>query len=113
MSSSAPDVNTITLVGRLTEDPQQRAMPDGRAVCDLRLAVNDERAKPPLYVDVATFGPGAEACGKYLAKGRQVAVTGRLVYREWEGKDGAKRSKHSVVGRGGLRFRLRRQVAGG
>jgi len=97
MSSSAPNVNSIVLVGHLTADPVLRALPNGQSVCDLRLAVNDQPDKP-LYIDVATFGPGAEACAQYLAKGRAVAVTGRLTYREWETKDGNKRSKHQVVG---------------
>jgi single-strand DNA-binding protein len=51
-----------------------------------------------LFVDVATFGAAAEACTTHLAKGRQVAVTGRLVLDQWETKDGNKRSKHRVVG---------------
>jgi single-strand DNA-binding protein len=98
MSSTAPNVNTVTLVGQLTSDPVLRAMSDGRNVCDLRLAVNDQRDQPALFIDVATFGRGADACAEYLWKGRVVAVTGRLVYREWE-KDGVKHSKHQVVGR--------------
>jgi single-strand DNA-binding protein len=98
MSTTAPNVNTVTLVGQLTSDPVLRAMSDGRNVCDLRLAVNDRRDQPPLFIDVATFGPEADACAEYLTKGRAVAVTGRLVYQEWE-KDGVKRSKHQVVGR--------------
>jgi single-strand DNA-binding protein len=115
MSNSAPNVNAVTLVGQLTADPELRSLPDGKSVCDLRLAVNDQRDQPPLYVDVATFG-GAEACAAYLAKGRQVAVTGRLVYREWEAKDGSKRSKHHVIGRvavGGDGRSAGNQVAGG
>jgi single-strand DNA-binding protein len=64
----------------------------------MRLAVNDQREQPPLFIDVATFGAGAEACAKYLAKGRAIAVTGRLVYREWKSEDGTTRSKHSVAG---------------
>ena len=99
MSGSAPNVNVVTLVGRLTADPVLRALPDGQSVCDLQLAVNDQKDQPPLFVDVATFGKAADACAEHLAKGRQVAVTGRLVYHEWETKDGNKRSKHSVVGR--------------
>jgi single-strand DNA-binding protein len=51
-----------------------------------------------MYIDVATFGAGADACAQYLEKGRQVAVTGRLSYRTWEAKDGSKRSKHQVIG---------------
>jgi len=95
---SAPNINSVTLVGQLTADPELRSMPDGRSVCDLRLAVNDHRDKPALFVDVATFGPGADACAEHLSKGRQVGVIGRLIYSEWESEDGAKRSKHSVVG---------------
>jgi single-strand DNA-binding protein len=98
MPGSAPNVNTVTLVGQLTADPELRQLPDGRSVCDLRLAVNDQKDQPPLFVDVATFGKGADACAQFLAKGRAVAVTGRLVYKEWS-KDGSKRSKYQVVGR--------------
>jgi single-strand DNA-binding protein len=95
---SAPNINSVTLVGQLTADPELRSLPDGRSVCDLRLAVNDQRDKPALFVDVATFGPGADACAEHLSKGRQVGVIGRLIYSEWEAEDGPKRSKHSVVG---------------
>ena len=99
MSTSAPNVNQVTLVGHLTADPVLRSLPDGRSVCDMRLAVNDQRDQPPLFIDVASFGASADACAKYLAKGRAIAVTGRLVYREWEADDGSKRSKHQVIGR--------------
>jgi single-strand DNA-binding protein len=115
MSTSAPNVNTVTLVGQLTSDPVLRAMSDGRNVCDLRLAVNDQHDQPALFIDVATFGRGADACAEYLSKGRVVAVTGRLVYREWE-KDGVKRFKHQVIGRvafGGDGRSAGDQVAGG
>jgi single-strand DNA-binding protein len=98
MSTSSPNVNAVTLVGQLASDPLLRGMSDGRNVCDLRLAVNDQRDQPPLFIDVATFGPSAAACAEYLCRGRAVAVTGRLVYREWE-KDGVNHSKHQVVGR--------------
>jgi len=99
MSNQAPNINNVTLVGQLTTDPVLRSLPDGRSVCDLRLAVNDQREHPTLFVDVATFGAGAEACAEYLSKGRSIGVTGRLAYREWEAKDGSKRSKHEVIGR--------------
>lgn len=99
MSSTAPAVNSITLVGRLTADPVLKQLDEQRKVCDLRLAVNDQKNQPPLFIDVATFGASAEACAKYLAKGRQIAVTGRLIYREWEADDSTRRSKHAVIGR--------------
>ncbi|HTZ64331.1 MAG TPA: single-stranded DNA-binding protein [Solirubrobacteraceae bacterium] len=102
MPGSPLNVNSVTLVGHLTRDPVLRSLPDRPSVCELRLAVNDSNDRDnqsPLFIDVATFGKGAEACAKHLAKGRQIAVTGRLRYSMWQTEDGAKRSKHSVVGR--------------
>lgn len=91
-------MNQLSLVGHLTRDPQLRTLPDGGAVCDLRLAVNGSRDAQPLFIDIATFGRHAEACAQYLAKGREIAFTGRLVFSEWTGRDGVRRSKHSAVG---------------
>jgi single-strand DNA-binding protein len=99
MSSTAPAVNSVTLVGNLTANPILKDLGDGQKVCDMRLAVNDQKDQPPLFIDVATFGSQAEACAKYLSKGRAIAVTGRLIYREWLADDGTRRSKHQVVGR--------------
>lgn len=90
-------MNTVSLTGRLTRDPELQER-GGKPVCDLRIAV-DNGQYDPTYVDVSTFDGQAEACAKYLAKGRQVAVNGQLVYREWEAEDGSKRSRHSVAGR--------------
>jgi single-strand DNA-binding protein len=95
-------MNMINLVGRLTRDPELKEIGGGRSVCELRLAVDNpgrggERGEPT-YIDVSTFGAQAEACARYLVKGRQVAVSGRLVFREWTGRDGSKRSAHSVRG---------------
>ena len=67
-------------------------------VCQLRIAVNDQKGQPPMFIDVATFGAQADACAKYLPKGRAIAVTGRLVYREWD-DNGTRRSRHHIIGR--------------
>ena len=96
-------MNNVNLIGRLTRDPELKEIGDGRSVCELRIAVDNpgrcgERGEPT-YVDVSTFGKHAEACAAHLTKGRQVAVSGRLVFREWTGRDGTKRSAHSVRGR--------------
>ena len=101
-------MNQLSLIGHLTRDPQLRMLSDGRAVCDLRLAVNGGRDARPLFIDVATFGPQAEACARHLTKGREVAFTGRLSYSERESGDGSKRSKHSAIGR--VEFRGRPSV---
>ena len=97
-------MNSVNLVGRLTRDPELRSIDGGQPVCEMRIAVDNGASREgsdrdPTYVDVASFGPQAEACARYLVKGRQVAVAGRLLYREWEAEDGSKRSKHSVLGR--------------
>jgi single-strand DNA-binding protein len=98
-------MNNISLIGNLTRDLELRSAKGG-AVCQLRIAVDKpgrNGAKgEPTYVDVATFGKHAESCAAHLAKGRQVAVSGRLVFREWEAKDGSKRSAHEV--RGSVQF---------
>ncbi len=96
---SAPDVNQVVLVGRLTKDPQSRSLKDGSSVCELRLAVNDQREREALFIDIATFGKQATACAQYLTKGRQVAVTGRLVRDEWTTKTGEPRSRYLVIGK--------------
>jgi single-strand DNA-binding protein len=92
-------MNSLSLVGNLTRDPVLRVTPAGEPVCDLRIAVNAGADSPPLYLDLATFGPQAEACAQHLAKGRQIAFTGRLLYREWQAPDGTSRSRHSAAGR--------------
>src|SRR4051812_19896652 len=73
-------------------------MPDGRPVCELRIAGDSPGDNSPLYLDVATFDKQAQACAQYLAKGREVAFSGRLILREWKADDGSKRSKHSAIG---------------
>ena len=68
----------------------------------MRLAVpRRDRDADPVYVDVTAYDGLAETCAVHLEKGRQVAVTGRLDYQEWEAGDGSgKRSKHGIVAAG-------------
>jgi single-strand DNA-binding protein len=91
-------MNSVQLIGRLTRDPELRSTSGGKSVGNLRLAVDRrDRDVDPVYIDVVCWNGLAETCAQYLAKGRQVAVTGRLDYREWDADDGAKRSKHEIV----------------
>lgn len=98
-------MNSVSFVGRITRDPELKKLGDSdRDVCELRLAVDNGKSRDGVdreatFVDVATFDAPARACAEHLTKGRQVAVSGRLVYREWEAEDGSRRSKHSVIGR--------------
>lgn len=86
-------------IARLTRDPELRSLPNGRAVCDMRVAADNGAGRSPTYVDVTTFDKAAEACAKHLRKGRQVHIEGRLVSDEWQANDGTRRSKHKVIGR--------------
>jgi len=88
-------MNTVTLIGTLTKDPELRNGGQSK-VCAMRLAETNGSKDSPLYINVSAFGRQAETCEQYLSKGRQVAVVGKLRFREWE-TDGAKRSEHSIA----------------
>src|SRR5437764_8778833 len=99
------NINRVVLVGNLTRDPELRTIPSGKSVCKLRIAVN-ERAKDSAtgqwgdranYFDVTVWGAQGESCAQYLAKGRPIAVDGRLQWREWEAQDGTKRQAVEVI----------------
>lgn len=96
-------MNSVQLIGNLTRDPDQRQLPRGTDVCELRLAVNGRRRTDegeweddPNFFDIVTYGGLAVVCGEHLAKGRRVAVTGRLEHREWE-TDAGRRSTVEVI----------------
>lgn len=89
-------MNTVTLIGNLTKDPEMRGNGETK-VCRMRLAESSGSKNEPLYIDVAAFGRQAENCQRYLRKGRPVAVSGRLRFREWEAEGGGKRSAHSIA----------------
>ncbi len=94
-------MNTVNLIGRLTADPELRHTAGGTPVCTVRLAVNrprkDGQDQGAVFIDVVSYSRQAEAVAEHLGKGRQIAVTGRLEYRQWEGQDGSPRSKHEVT----------------
>jgi single-strand DNA-binding protein len=116
----AGSINSVVLVGNLTRDPELRATPSGTSVCSLRVAVNDRVKDPttgewgdkPNYFDVDVFGGQGERCAQYLARGRQVAIAGRLRWREWETQDGQKRQAVSIVA-DNVQFIGPREGAGG
>jgi single-strand DNA-binding protein len=92
-------MNRIELTGRLTSDPELRALPDGTPACKIRLAVREMgRGREIGYVDATEFGAGGEAAARELSKGWLVAVSGRLKYREWETDAAHKRHDYEVIG---------------
>jgi single-strand DNA-binding protein len=85
------DLNTLSLTGRLTRDPDLRSTPAGDDVCNFRIAVNGVRDDDVVFVDVDVWGRSAPACGQYLSKGSRVAVAGRLGVRDWQSNEGESR----------------------
>ena len=97
--------NKITIIGNLGRDPELRYTPQGDAVCDFSVAVNDrKRDKTGEWQDVTTWfkvtfwRKQAEAASKYLTKGRQVYVEGRLQLEEWTDRDGNNRQSLAIQG---------------
>jgi single-strand DNA-binding protein len=96
--------NKIILIGNLGRDPELRYTPQGDAVCDFSIAVNDrKRDKAGDFQDVTTWykitlwRKLAENASKYLTKGKQVYIEGRLQVEEWQDRDGNNRFTLAVT----------------
>lgn len=102
---SYSSINRVVLVGRLTRDPELRALASGGSVCSLRIACNGARRDPdggdyvekPNFFDVSVFGAPGETVHRYMRKGSRVALDGRLDWREWEGADEQRRQAVSII----------------
>ena len=101
---AATNINRVVITGNLTRDPELRSTSGGTSVCSLRVAVNSRRkdesgnwVDKPNYFDVTVWGQQGENCAQYLAKGRPVAVDGRLNWREWEDREGGKRQSVDII----------------
>jgi single-strand DNA-binding protein len=99
----AGSYNHITLVGRLTKDPEIRYVQSGSAVCSFSIAINrrTKTGDEAMFVDCVAWNAGnrnlADVCNNYLHKGMTVLVDGRLAIREYTTKDGDKRKATEVV----------------
>jgi len=87
-------MNCVALVGRLTRDPEIKNLPDTQmAVARFSIAIDRVQGvgkeKKTDFPNITVFGKSAENCEKYLAKGRLVAVQGRLQTGSYKNKDGA------------------------
>jgi single-strand DNA-binding protein len=95
-------MNIAAISGNLTRDPELRSTPSGVPVCQVRLAVNgmgrggrDEVG----YINVTSFGAGAEAAANVLTKGWLVEIqNGRLEWHEWTDSNDNKRESYQVIG---------------
>lgn len=95
-------LNHITIMGRLTRDPELRRTAGGTAVTSFSLAVdrdfkNQDGEKETDFIDVVAWRSTAEYVAKYFTKGRMAVVDGRLQIRDWTDNDGNKRRSAEVV----------------
>lgn len=94
-------LNRVVLIGRLVAAPELRYTTTGKEVCSFRIAV-DRFARPGEqaaadFIPIVSWGKLATICNQYLAKGKLVAIEGRLQTRSYEAQDGSKRSAFEVV----------------
>ena len=96
-------LNRITIMGRLTRDPELRRTGSGIAVASFTLAVDrdfsskDSGEKETDFIDCVAWRQTGEFVSKYFSKGRMAVVSGRLQVRNWEDNDGNKRRTAEVV----------------
>lgn len=96
-------LNHITIMGRLTRDPELRTTQSGVSVASFTLAVDrdfggrDGSERQTDFIDCVAWRQTGEFISKYFTKGRMAVVSGRLQSRKWETKEGEKRTSWEVV----------------
>jgi single-strand DNA-binding protein len=97
-------VNKVILVGRLGRDPETRFTSGGQAVANFSVATdesykdrNGERQKRTEWHKIVVWGKQAEIAQQYLKKGSLVFIDGRIQSREWQDKEGQKRTSFEIV----------------
>jgi single-strand DNA-binding protein len=97
-------VNKVILVGRLGRDPETRYTGGGQAVANFSVATdetykdkNGERQKRTEWHKIVVWGKQAEIAQQYLKKGSLLFIEGRIQSREWQDKEGQKRTSFEIV----------------
>lgn len=97
-------INKVILIGRLGADPEIKTVGSGQQVARLSVATSEnwtdkegQKQERTEWHRIVVWGKLAELCGRFLAKGRQVYVEGRLQTRSWEDQGGAKRYTTEIV----------------
>ena len=112
-------LNRIIIMGRLARDPELRHTQTGTAVASFRVAVDRDfkdkttGEKATDWIDVVAWRNTAEFVSRYLTKGRLVVVEGRLQIRDWNDKEGNKRTTAEVVADNVYFADSKRDVEGG
>ncbi|MBN2591609.1 MAG: single-stranded DNA-binding protein [Sedimentisphaerales bacterium] len=95
--------NKVIMAGNLTRDPQLSYLPSQTSVAEFGLAINRKWTKDGqtyeevCFIDCIAFGRTGENINKYLTKGRQIFIEGRIKFDTWQAQDGSKRSKHKII----------------
>lgn len=89
-------MNIVILTGRLGADPELRTAPSGKAIANFRLATNEGNDRTEWHSIVA-FDRQAELAQKYLHRGDEVKLQGRLATRKWQDKEGRDRYSTEVI----------------
>jgi len=97
-------VNKVILVGNLGKDPELRYTASGTAVCNFSLATTESykdrdgnKQEKTEWHNIVVWRQLAEICGKYLTKGKQIYIEGKLQTRKWEDRDGNSRYTTEIV----------------
>jgi single-strand DNA-binding protein len=97
------DLNQCNFIGRLGRDPETKYTPGGDAVTNFSIAVGEawkkdgEKQERTEWVNVVAWRKLGEICGKYLKKGSQVCISGKMQTRTWEDKEGVKRYTTEII----------------
>ena len=94
-------MNKVVLIGRLSRDPELRHTTSGMAVCQINVAISRRvsagRDPETDFINVVVWDKQAENVSRYLSKGRQVAVEGRIQTRSYDNNEGKKTYVTEVV----------------
>jgi single-strand DNA-binding protein len=98
------DLNVVNMIGRATRDAEMKHVSGGTlCICNFSIAVNNLKGSKGNYTeevsffDCTMFGKLAGNAGKYVTKGKQIAIEGRLKQECWEDSDGLKRNKIKII----------------
>jgi single-strand DNA-binding protein len=98
------NLNKVLIIGRLTRDPEARTTPNGQNVATFSLATSrnwtsaqGEKKEQTDFHRVVVWGKLAEVCSRYLVKGQEAYVEGRLTTRSWQDAQGNKKSTTEII----------------
>lgn len=99
------NLNKVFLIGRLTNDPENRTLPSGQLVTTFGLATthfftdkNNQKQQQTDFHNIVFFNKLAEIASQYLKKGSLVFIEGRIHNRSWQGQDGIKKYRTEIIG---------------